>query len=284
MLIIPSFNKGKRQKSKSKDYVFEGSRSQPPVLPLDQLWATPNASTDLPSSVDIHCEDAGLQKTHPSKAVVEALPDATTMIDYQDLNSPYTSMFEMTPPATELLSIPTRIPITEQTDIRYNMTLRPNKNLVTQHVPSIRNTPMFAYRPTTSSGSPPYLVEEYTNETNTWTTPLPSTRTRKYSKGSVESHHQMGKRQHKASLNQTENPVPTKSSMPRVSSKAVEMITNVENLYEFGVNIGILPEDKETQHSLRRMKRRFISLLSQPCISESDSSRCEQSGDESDDT
>jgi hypothetical protein len=280
MLIRALFCKGKRQKSKSKVYVFDGSRSHPPMLPLDQSWAIPSASTTLPPWVDIHCEDAGIQKTHLPGGEL----DPTTMIDYQDLNSPYTSMFGITPPATDLISIHTRPPMTEQTDMNPNLTLRPNKNLQTQqHVPLIRDTSMSKYGPTTSSVSPPYLAEEYSNESNTWVTPPPSTRTRKPSRGSIDSHRQMGQRQYKAPNNQSENAPSTKSSIPRVSSKAVEMITSVENLYEFGVNIGILPEDKETQLSLRRMKRRFISLLPQPYTSESDSSRGEHSDGENDD-
>jgi hypothetical protein len=39
------------------------------------------------------------------------------------------------------------------------------------------------------------------------------------------------------------------------------MITDVEKLYDFGVSIGILPEDRSTKLSLRRMKSRFRSLL-----------------------
>ena len=49
------------------------------------------------------------------------------------------------------------------------------------------------------------------------------------------------------------------------------MITDVENLYDFGVNIGILPEDHDMQMSLRRMKLRFRSLL-RPSSSSQDSS------------
>lgn len=255
------------------------------MLPLDQSWATtPNASTTLPPWVDIHCEDAGLQKAYLPGVEVDALPDTTTMIDYQNLNSPYSSIYGITPPETDLSTMHTRTPMIEQTDINNNIALRSNKNLELQHVPSIRDTSTSRYGPTTSSVSPPCLVEEYGNEPKKWATPPPSTRTRKFSRSSVDSHHQMEKRQHKTPHTQSENPPPTKASIPRVTSKAVEMITSVENLYEFGVSIGILPEDKETQLSLRRMKRRFISLLPQSCMSESDSPGDEHSDGESDDT
>ncbi|KAI0452500.1 hypothetical protein F5B21DRAFT_483217 [Xylaria acuta] len=50
------------------------------------------------------------------------------------------------------------------------------------------------------------------------------------------------------------------SRTPKVNSRAVEMITEVEKLYEFGVSIGILPEARDTKRLLNRMKHRFMSL------------------------
>jgi hypothetical protein len=38
------------------------------------------------------------------------------------------------------------------------------------------------------------------------------------------------------------------------------MIVGVENLHDFGVSMGILPEDRQMQVCLRRMKRKFMSL------------------------
>ncbi|KAJ8127814.1 hypothetical protein O1611_g5821 [Lasiodiplodia mahajangana] len=40
-------------------------------------------------------------------------------------------------------------------------------------------------------------------------------------------------------------------------SKAERMVGEVEKLYDFGVAIGILPEDQQMAASLREMKRRF---------------------------
>jgi hypothetical protein len=206
------------------------------------------------------------------------------MINYQDLNSPYNCIYGISPlPEADMPSIHTQMSIAEHSDTNLNLALRPTKDLEAQRqVPSIHDTTISRYGPPKTSLSPLFSSIEYNNDRSAWATPPPSIRTRKSSKGSIDSHHQKGKRQHKAPHNESEIP-PTESSIPRVSSKAVEMITSVENLYEFGVNIGILPEDKETQLSLKRMKRRFVSLLPQPYISESDSSRDEYSDDESND-
>ncbi|KAI1772540.1 hypothetical protein F4818DRAFT_444363 [Hypoxylon cercidicola] len=43
-------------------------------------------------------------------------------------------------------------------------------------------------------------------------------------------------------------------------SRAERMITEVENLYAFGVTVGILPEDREVANVLRKMKMRFRSI------------------------
>lgn len=47
----------------------------------------------------------------------------------------------------------------------------------------------------------------------------------------------------------------------KVKSRAEKMISEVEKLYDFGVSIGILPEDREMQLALRRLKLCFRSLL-----------------------
>jgi hypothetical protein len=47
-------------------------------------------------------------------------------------------------------------------------------------------------------------------------------------------------------------------------SRVEQMITDVENLYEFGVNLSIFPEDPSLHDSLRRMKGRFRSLVNLP--------------------
>jgi len=47
----------------------------------------------------------------------------------------------------------------------------------------------------------------------------------------------------------------------RANSSVVDMIVGVERLYEYGVSIGILPEDRDMSLSLTRMKHRFLSLL-----------------------
>jgi hypothetical protein len=44
-------------------------------------------------------------------------------------------------------------------------------------------------------------------------------------------------------------------------SRAERMISDVENLYEFGISLSILPEDPSLRKSLRRMKERFRSLV-----------------------
>lgn len=44
-------------------------------------------------------------------------------------------------------------------------------------------------------------------------------------------------------------------------SRAERMISDVENLYEFGISLSILPEDPLLEKSLRRMKERFRSLV-----------------------
>lgn len=44
-------------------------------------------------------------------------------------------------------------------------------------------------------------------------------------------------------------------------SRAEQMISDVENLYEFGISLSILPEDPLLRKSLRRMKERFRSLV-----------------------
>ncbi|UKZ46689.1 hypothetical protein TrVGV298_000896 [Trichoderma virens] len=43
-------------------------------------------------------------------------------------------------------------------------------------------------------------------------------------------------------------------------SRAERMITEVEHLYNFGVCVGILPEDRDILTALRKMKKRFRSL------------------------
>ncbi|TRX87843.1 hypothetical protein FHL15_011261 [Xylaria flabelliformis] len=55
-------------------------------------------------------------------------------------------------------------------------------------------------------------------------------------------------------------------------SKAEQMVGEVEKLYDFGVAIGILPEDQQMAASLREMKRRFRFVCdSQTSNSESES-------------
>ncbi|CEJ81206.1 hypothetical protein VHEMI01348 [[Torrubiella] hemipterigena] len=44
------------------------------------------------------------------------------------------------------------------------------------------------------------------------------------------------------------------------TSRAVEMILDVERLYNFGVEIGILPEDAESRRLLQRMRHQFAYL------------------------
>ena len=51
----------------------------------------------------------------------------------------------------------------------------------------------------------------------------------------------------------------------KVNSRAEDMITDVEKLYEFGVHVGLLPEDCDLKSSLRRMKGRFQGL-SRPAL------------------
>jgi hypothetical protein len=44
-------------------------------------------------------------------------------------------------------------------------------------------------------------------------------------------------------------------------SRAEQMISDVENLYEFGISLSIFPEDPSLRKSLRRMKERFRNLV-----------------------
>ncbi|QGA15169.1 hypothetical protein EYB26_002825 [Talaromyces marneffei] len=255
------------------------------MLPLEQSWNSPNASTTIPPWVDINCEDAELRKTHLQAREVDVLwnpivdsgkeshrGSEATMIDYQDLNSPYTSIYGISPlQETNMSSVNTQPPVTGHSNINLSLALQSAKGPgAQQHVSSLHDTTISRHEPSTNSLSPPFMETELNNDGNAWVASPPPIRTRKSSKGPMDSRRQVGP--------------PTKSSIPRVSSKAIEMITDVQNLYKFGVSIGILPEDKETQLSLRRMKRRFVSLLPQPYISDSDSSRGEHSDGESDDT
>ncbi|KAF2421222.1 hypothetical protein EJ08DRAFT_520499 [Tothia fuscella] len=71
---------------------------------------------------------------------------------------------------------------------------------------------------------------------------------------------------HRSSKNpiQSSFQAPPQSTTPKVNSKAVDMITGVERLYNFGVSVGNLQKDRDTQNSLRSMKISFMSLLPSP--------------------
>jgi hypothetical protein len=45
------------------------------------------------------------------------------------------------------------------------------------------------------------------------------------------------------------------------ASRAEQMISDVENLYEFGISLSIFPEDPMLRKSLKRMKERFRNLV-----------------------
>jgi hypothetical protein len=45
------------------------------------------------------------------------------------------------------------------------------------------------------------------------------------------------------------------------ASRAEEMISDVENLYEFGVTLSIFPQDLSLRNALKKMKERFRSLV-----------------------
>lgn len=47
----------------------------------------------------------------------------------------------------------------------------------------------------------------------------------------------------------------------RSGSRAEQMISDVEKLYEFGISLSLFPEDPLLRNSLRRMKERFQSLV-----------------------
>ncbi|RKU47804.1 hypothetical protein DL546_007361 [Coniochaeta pulveracea] len=79
--------------------------------------------------------------------------------------------------------------------------------------------------------------------------------------GSPADQHRHHKRREGNTKFQREAQRSLNSSATRRNSKAVEMITHVEKLYDFGVSTGILPEDRSTKLLLRRMKSRFMSLL-----------------------
>ncbi|KAI1733359.1 hypothetical protein F4680DRAFT_82815 [Xylaria scruposa] len=72
------------------------------------------------------------------------------------------------------------------------------------------------------------------------------------------------------------------STKPKINSRAVEMITEVERLCEFGVNIGILPESRDTRRLLNQMKCRFLALSSPPSTDNPDTT-IEGSSDEDSD-
>lgn len=54
---------------------------------------------------------------------------------------------------------------------------------------------------------------------------------------------------------------PSRRTRRRSGSRAEQMISDVENLYEFGISLAIFPEDPLLQKSLRRMKERFRHLV-----------------------
>lgn len=58
---------------------------------------------------------------------------------------------------------------------------------------------------------------------------------------------------------------PPRAPSGRTISNAESMISRVEQLYEVGVDIGILPEDPALRPSLHRMKARFRSLTTDRC-------------------
>lgn len=47
----------------------------------------------------------------------------------------------------------------------------------------------------------------------------------------------------------------------RSGSRAEQMISDVEKLYEFGISLSLFPEDPSLRNSLRRMRERFQSLV-----------------------
>ena len=50
------------------------------------------------------------------------------------------------------------------------------------------------------------------------------------------------------------------------ASRAEKMISDVENLYEFGVALSIFPHDLSLRNALKKMKERFRSLVNiVPC-------------------
>jgi hypothetical protein len=62
--------------------------------------------------------------------------------------------------------------------------------------------------------------------------------------------------------NQRQGPLRTHNRPRRKSaSRAEQMISDVENLYEFGIRLSIFPEDPMLRNSLRRMKERFRNLI-----------------------
>ncbi|EED21437.1 hypothetical protein TSTA_086700 [Talaromyces stipitatus ATCC 10500] len=302
----------KRQKWKPKDCVFDSLPSYQPMLPLDQQsWTTPSSSATAPWNdiPNVGCEESELQKSHLTECGGDIFRNPreekgkqhygsseATMINYHDQTPSYTSMYEISPiPVAGPLPVPIRIAMAEHATMNPPRTLRPNKDSEPQpqNVHILRDSSMSKPVHISSSVSHPFSTEEHNSEQSTWMTPPPSIRTRKSSrsKGSIDSkyqylqlsHCQSGQRDQKGARSQSDDPSLSRPGIPRVSSRAVEMITDVEKLYKFGVNIGILPEDKETQLSLRRMKRRFISFLPQPYISESESSRDEFSEGDGDD-
>jgi hypothetical protein len=61
--------------------------------------------------------------------------------------------------------------------------------------------------------------------------------------------------------NQSKDTFRSRRPSRKSASRAEQMISDVENLYEFGIRLSIFPEDPMLRKSLKRMKERFRNLV-----------------------
>jgi hypothetical protein len=282
-----------------KGQVLDIVESNHSMLPMDRVWAIPRPSMAMPwagntlASKDI---DDTLSQGHDIVSLVahEALEHSLHNLGQSHKDSEKhcqlsnTQISSNSPIPFETFWRPADIlmhgetPENETVNAILAPSLQSIKDLYSQQYDSALNVPISRKAPAASSLPLPFSSEVCSSQDVMITPPSYS-----YQKGSFAAEHSPAKvscsftrfsesslthvgnqryrrnetRQKTKQFSQPEVTPSSHTAGPRVNSRAVEMIIDVEKLYLFGVSVGILPEDTTMRLSLKKMKLSFMSLL-----------------------